>query len=140
MHPGVGQIGHRFGDVDPDRYHLYGEAQEAEEMRRDFGDRIISPSTAQAILTEFSKLHPKASALMLHCNAGMSRSPAVALALRDIFELEYNLAPRAKRIIDGIQSRSNEDWHNPQDVVGNLTVYNTLMATARNTDNDRIDD
>lgn len=42
---------------------------------------------AQRLLLEFKRYLPKVSGVMLHCNAGHSRSPAVALALIDKFRL-----------------------------------------------------
>jgi len=127
----VSIIGQRFGDVDPDRYRLYGQTEIADGMLEHESDHIISDAQALAIIKEFAWFAPVTQTLLVHCNAGSSRSPAMALALRDIFNIEYELAPRAKRIFDGFQQRRGEDWHKPEDVVGNLTVYNTMMRAGK---------
>lgn len=45
---------------------------------------------AQKILVDFDKLRGSCIDLLVHCTLGGGRSPAVALALNDIFNLGYN--------------------------------------------------
>jgi hypothetical protein len=123
----VGQLGFRFGDVDPDTHELHVDKKRADEIREECANSIITPKIAQKLVEAFSQHYKKATALLFHCNAGSSRSPAVAFAMKEIFQLDYDPAPRAKRVMTGIlDSKVNK--------VGNLTVYNSLIAAAKKAD------
>jgi len=52
------------------------------------------------ILQEVARTIKKAQALMVHCNAGLSRSPAVARALVERFEIQPEWSGRRKRMME----------------------------------------
>jgi predicted protein tyrosine phosphatase len=53
-------------------------------QERDF---MFNDEIASRILSDFSARKDECSALLVHCRRGLSRSPAVAMALNDIFGL-----------------------------------------------------
>lgn len=56
--------------------------------KESWGDyRGINNEIAKQIIKDFATIKDKIDTLIVHCRAGVSRSPAVALALNDIFEL-----------------------------------------------------
>lgn len=132
----IGVLSYRFSDIDPCTYELYGQKDEADGMRRDFGtaglkgERILGETLASRILKEFSALKDQATSYVFHCNAGASRSPAMALALNEIFDLHLVWTGRAASVVNRLKSRT-WDSHHPSDIVGNLTVYNVLKETAQ---------
>ena len=65
---------YRFDDADPDSH----------------GRGPLKEGLAERIITDFQKLRNNCECLMIHCNQGESRSPAVGLALNDIFDLGYD--------------------------------------------------
>ena len=120
----VDQLGFRFGDVDPDTHELHVNKERADEIREECAKSIITPEIAQKLVESFRLHYKKATALLFHCNAGSSRSPAVAFAMQEIFQLDYDPAPRANRVMAGILAGKVNK-------VGNLTVYNALIAAAK---------
>jgi predicted protein tyrosine phosphatase len=62
---------YRFDDADPDSN----------------GRGPLKEGLPEKIITDFQKLKDGCECLMIHCNQGESRSPAVGLALNDIFNL-----------------------------------------------------
>ncbi|MEK6926868.1 MAG: hypothetical protein AABX11_00400 [Nanoarchaeota archaeon] len=76
------------------------------------GGIIFTPRIAEQILIDFERYSPNSEALMIHCYAGISRSPAVAMALNAIFKLG--------------QKRELE-----RDYIGsrNTFVYDTIIRT-----------
>lgn len=130
----VHEFHYRFADLDPDRSELYGQKELADETRKHYPG-IVSNDTAYRILSDFHSVLVcrQATALLFHCNAGMSRSPATALALQHIFRLEFDWSDRAEWLIPTIQDCSTREsgWTpDPTDCVGNITVYNTLLKAA----------
>lgn len=119
---------YRFGDLDPDRYRIYEGDEIADKYQGYPGG--ITPEIAKQMLHDFSKIPSEVTCYVFHCYAGVSRSPAVALAMNKIFKLELDWAPRARRLIDLLREKTFETQH-PDDVVGNLTVYNTLIEAAK---------
>lgn len=77
---------------------------------------IFDQYTAQHILQHFAIAKPKIKWLICHCNAGISRSVAVAHALNEIFDLKSEFQGRAKRF--------NSDYR------GNSYIYRTLCEEA----------
>lgn len=54
------------------------------------GTVALTEDVAHDLLIDFSKHKEGIEALMVHCSAGKERSPAVAIALNDIFNLGHN--------------------------------------------------
>jgi hypothetical protein len=108
-------IEHTFSDVNPDLY--------PEEVQQDLDEIpniiLFNEQMAENILTKFSSIHQQATSLFLHCNAGISRSPAIAFALRDIFKLSFEWQDRAARFC-----ASNDGY------IGNAFVYRIMRETA----------
>jgi hypothetical protein len=121
---------YRFGDIDPDRHVLYEGEESAKTYLAGLEDRIINPDLAKTVVQEFASIPDNVQCYVFHCNAGSSRSPAVAIALNRIFNLDLAWGERATRVIKRLNSR-NWEKHHPGDVVGNLTVYNRLMEAAK---------
>ena len=48
---------------------------------------LIDEKIAREILTDFSEYKDRIESLAIHCQAGLGRSPAVASALNDVFDL-----------------------------------------------------
>lgn len=70
----------RFLDVEDHHAHMYEQDQ---------FDAPITITTAQAeAIVAFIREHANADQLVVHCDAGFSRSPAIALAAADILGLE----------------------------------------------------
>jgi predicted protein tyrosine phosphatase len=90
-----------FDDV----YHLQDE-----ERFRLFKDEI-----AQKILTDFDNDGKDCKTLLVHCRAGISRSPAVAIALSEIFHLKT-----PEQIAE---MKKNFSFYNKK-------VYNTLLRVS----------
>lgn len=54
------------------------------------GQRLFGRAIATRIITDFEPYREVCEQLLVHCFAGRSRSPAVAIALNDIFDLGYD--------------------------------------------------
>ena len=121
---------YRFGDIDPDRHPLYEGAESAKAYFAELEDRIISLNLAKTIVREFASIPDDVQCYVFHCNAGSSRSPAAAIALNQIFNLDLEWGERAARVVNRLSSR-NWEKHHPSDVVGNLTVYNRLIEAGK---------
>lgn len=52
------------------------------------GPVSITPEIAESIVLDFAQYRDRVSALLVHCSKGINRSPAVAIALSETFELE----------------------------------------------------
>jgi hypothetical protein len=48
----------------------------------------ITPKMASIVLNDFKTYYKQAECFLIHCTAGASRSPAIAIALNEIFDLE----------------------------------------------------
>ena len=75
---------------------------------------MFEENLAQQILEEFNKDRQGCEALLVHCSAGKNRSPAVAMALNEVFKLGHNTAQLKAKY--------------PQ---ANWYVYKTLIEKAK---------
>jgi len=53
----------------------------------------LSRDLAGEIVYNFNSVRPEIECLMIHCKGGISRSPAVAIALNEVFELGHDKLP-----------------------------------------------
>ena len=83
---------------------------------RQYCDLMFNDDIASRILKDFSGYHERCSALLVHCRYGLSRSPAVAMALNDIFDLGQ----------DTEEMKRQHYKYNP-------FVYEKLLETAQKT-------
>jgi len=100
-----------FEDIDIWSYQQEGGvalARRLQEERKCFDERM-----AEFMLAETARTIKKAQALMIHCNAGLSRSPAVARALVERFEIQPEWSGKRRRMME-------DDYH------GNEWVYRLL--------------
>ncbi len=51
---------------------------------------LLNDNLAKKIISDFDTHREKTEHLLVHCSAGKNRSPAVAMALNDIFNLGYD--------------------------------------------------
>lgn len=77
---------------------------------------IFDEAKAQQILDFVKEVWPKIECLMVHCHAGMSRSPAVAAAIEHIYH----------------GNRADQYWFNVK--TPNMAVYRTILKTHYGTD------
>ena len=124
-------LSYRFGDIDPDRHALYEGEESAKSYLAGLEDRVINADLAATMVEDFCQIPVDVECYVFHCNAGMSRSPAVALAINHIFDLRLQWGERASRILKSFKGRQEKDWHRAPDIVGNLTVYNRLISAAK---------
>ena len=75
--------------------------------------KTIDDKIAISIITDFARHRETTETLLVHCTLGRNRSPAVAMALNDIFKLGY------------IPKELREEY-----VVANLYVYPKLLEIA----------
>lgn len=61
------------------------------------GRVTIDSNLARSIVTDFSTYRDKVQALLVHCTMGKNRSPAVAIALNEIFGLGHNTEALLKK-------------------------------------------
>lgn len=113
----IGVIKSCFDDYDPVTYEINGVDDIAEEMRK--SPLCFTLTQAEQLLKEFQKLlEKKPTYLMVHCNAGMSRSPATARALCEIFNLTPAWIGKRKKMMNS-------------DHFGNRWVYQALLQAAK---------
>jgi predicted protein tyrosine phosphatase len=77
----------------------------------------ISEEISSRIVADFAVFRDRVAALLVHCSRGINRSPAVAVALNEIFDLGHD-SPLLKRTYS-----PPEKW--------NITVYNSLIEAWR---------
>ncbi len=80
---------------------------------------LITPEIAQEIIGDFSRYRDRASALVVHCSRGKNRSPAVAMALNDLFSLGHVSLGHGPETLE----RRFQDY--------NRKVYRTVMEAGR---------
>lgn len=54
------------------------------------GQTLFGQAIAREIISDFRRYQKECEELVVHCFAGRSRSPAVAIALNEIFDLGYD--------------------------------------------------
>lgn len=54
------------------------------------GDVTITPEIADDIVTDFAEYKDQVESLLVHCSRGKNRSPSVAFALSEIFNLGHD--------------------------------------------------
>lgn len=75
---------------------------------------VFNEDLAQRILLDFKEYIPQTEAVLVHCSMGRNRSPAVGIALNDIFGLGYDT--------DELKMRFPEaNWY----------VYETLLNAGK---------
>jgi len=123
----IGEVKSWFEDYDPLSYEKNGVHDIAQKLKNN--PRTLTPTIAEKLLRDFQQcliLKDKGinPALLIHCNAGISRSPATARALTEIFKLD----PIWMESDDEL----NVDVSKMRDgYIGNLWVYQTLKDSAR---------
>ncbi len=81
---------------------------------------LFTAPMAENLLIKFKETYEQATALMAHCNAGASRSVALARALILIFDLKPKFQGRSKRFAEG----------KSKDYIGNAYVYRLMLEAA----------
>lgn len=80
----------------------------------DARDVVFDENLAQQILLDFKDYIPQTETLLVNCLRGMNRSPAVGIALNDIFGFDYNSYSLKRRFPES-------NWY----------VYDTLMKAGK---------
>ena len=109
-------FGYTFSDIDMDQ--PYPEELKS-RIRKE--SKLFTANMAEDLLGKFVKVYKQASSLLVHCNAGASRSPAIAVALVDIFKLLPEWQGRAKKLEGRVAG---------QDYIGNEFVYRLCCEAA----------
>lgn len=112
-------FGYTFSDLNMDQD--YPEEMK-KRFRKDPSIKLFTANMAEDLVKKFAKVYQQADAMLAHCNAGASRSPAVANALIEIFNLEPEWQGRAKRFKD---KKVGENYY-----IGNDFVYRLLCEAA----------
>ena len=87
-----------FDDLDVDRVApRYGQ-EVIEQWRKKYA--VFDEEMAQRIVDDFARLRSGNLELLVHCTLGVSRSPAVAVALNEIFDIGYDIK-KMKREYNG---------------------------------------
>ena len=76
---------------------------------------VFSGKKANKIITDFRENFSNIETLLVHCHFGRNRSPAVGIALNDIFDLGYNTNQLKKEFPEYREF-----------------VYNTMIETSKN--------
>lgn len=116
----LGELRYRFADIDPVRKALEGNYDEAKEILEN--PECFTLEQAKKIREEAEPLLFQAQTLLVHCWAGISRSPAVARALCDAFGYNINWTSD-----DGRHGLFQMGW------LGNFWVYR-LVRTGKEID------
>lgn len=82
----IGEVHSTFADLDPYIYEGNGMEDLAKQVRA--SPLLFTDYHARDILLQIQLIRPKLPfSLMVHCNAGLSRSPAIARSVCEIFDL-----------------------------------------------------
>jgi hypothetical protein len=116
-------FGYTFSDIDMDQPY-------PEELKKSIRGRsgqnkltrLFTANMAEDIVKNFSKTYKQARGLLTHCHAGASRSPAIAVALVDIFKLKPEWQGRRAKRLEGRVAG--------QDYIGNEFVHRLLCEAA----------
>ena len=122
----LGRVTSTFADYNPLIYYENGDVEIAKDLARnpyaftdELADKLLEDVGSHMNLRFGHTINPQIipSALMVHCNAGVSRSPAVARAICQIFEFTP--------IWMGHRSFMMNNGH-----IGNTWVYRKLLENA----------
>jgi len=113
-------LGYTFSDINMDQ--PYPEEMK-KGLRNDPSVKLFTANMAEDLVKKFAAVYEQADAMLAHCNAGASRSPAVANALVDIFNLKPEWQGRAERFKD--KKVGTADYY-----IGNDFVYRLLCEAA----------
>lgn len=120
----VGVITSVFEDLDPRRFELAGHKDVADRIWAQ-NQTVFTADQALTLLNEFSEAintNGLPEALVVHCNAGLSRSPAVAKAICELWGITPDWQPTRDAMM--------KNGH-----VGNLHVYETLKSVGERLSN-----
>lgn len=84
----VAELTYTFADFDPQRYSGFSPEYVA-NLTKEYEDKnsLITLDMAKQIIQDFEKHKDKISAVLIHCNAALSRSPTLALFLCQHFNV-----------------------------------------------------
>ena len=88
-------LGYVFDDQDVDRLLEHYPDYDLEKLAKK--NVLFNNELAKKILSDFEKLRNGCLDLLVHCTLGGSRSPAVAIALNEIFDLGHDSDELKKR-------------------------------------------
>lgn len=113
-------FGYTFADLNTD--HPYPDHLK-KSLRKQ--NKLFTANMADDLVMKFAEVYQQAEVLLTHCHAGLSRSPAIAVALNDIFKLNAEWQGRAERLKDKVAG---------QDYIGNTFVHRLLCEAATRLD------
>lgn len=111
----VAVLGYTFSDINMD--HPFSEGIR-KTLIRDCGTKLFNANLAEHLVRGFRAHYKQADSLIVHCHAGMSRSPAIACALADTFGFLPEWQGRATKLLED------------RDFVGNRFVYRLVCEAA----------
>jgi predicted protein tyrosine phosphatase len=76
-----------FLDLNPEIFEEHHGTAQIERVGR---DSFFNKEKAKKIISDFEKGREGCLELLVHCHAGVSRSPAIAFALNEIFDLRLD--------------------------------------------------
>jgi hypothetical protein len=115
-------FGYTFSDIDMDQPY---PDDIRKRLRNDRKIHLFTANMADDLVMKFAEVYKQAEVLLTHCHAGASRSPAIAVALNDIFKLNAEWQGRADRLNGRVAG---------QDYIGNTFVYRLLCEAATRLD------
>ncbi len=108
-----------FDDIDL----LQFGASFLKNIKREYGRVIVfDKATAKKIVGDFESIMDSCETVLIHCNAGVSRSRATAAAIMDIFNIKKAIVNQ-----DGTWEVVTRQWIEEQDY--NHHVYKTLLLS-----------
>jgi len=117
----VAELCYTFQDLDPTGYEL-----EAPEVAKDLRNNkhCFNNIIARKMLFDFNNHYQNSAAVLIHCNAGLSRSPAAALALAHRFKLNPEWKGGRHKMMKEMEEELKTTGR-----AGNMWVYRLLMGT-----------
>lgn len=115
------ELTYTFADLDPTIYEF--------ESQDNFSSMIKHPhcftnALARKLLTDFAANYENSASTMIHCNVGISRSPAVALALAHRFNLRPEWKGHRYKLMSVFETDLKTFGR-----AANFWVYSLLMET-----------
>lgn len=117
----VKELQYTFSDTDPT---LYEFESPSTYDRLVHGPHCFNALMAKRILLDFAEHHANSAGVMIHCNAGLSRSPAVALALAHRFNIRPEWKGRRHKLMTNFEEDLKKHGR-----AANYWVYSLLMET-----------